>query len=331
MISINALVLPALFLFCFLFPPYSAAENLQPDLQDIPTVTWYSSVTNATLEKHSNLFQKIGAIVLGQHPPALLRPVSIFATDPDNLWISDQGSGRIIRTRPDQTREFIERKGHPWPSLIGITGAIEGGVLFSDSEENVIYISSGDNRAEIFTECKDLARPTGMAYSASKHEIWVTETGKHRITLFDRNGEIIRRTGTRGTGNGEFNFPTSVWIDNSGNAYIVDAMNFRIQIFGPDGKHISSFGEQGDASGYFARPKGIATDSRGNIWVSDALFNNIQVFDPSGNLLYYFGSAGSGRGQFRMPSGLFIDSNDFLYIADSYNSRIEVYKIDYPE
>lgn len=324
-------LLSALFLLCSLLPVNSEAQERHNMPSDIPAVSWYSTVNSTTLGKSSNLLQKIGTVVLGYRQPSLLRPVTVFATDTNNIWISDQGHGRIIHVQPGKRSEFIERKENPWPSLIGITGSVEGKILFSDSEENAIYISDHGNQTALFASSMNLVRPTGIAYSVSTGEIWVTETGKHRITLFDRYGKIIRTTGTRGTGNGEFNFPASVWIDNHGKAYIVDAMNFRIQIFGPDGKHILSFGEQGDASGYFARPKGIATDSRGNIWVSDALFNNIQVFDPSGNLLHYFGSRGTGREEFRMPSGLFIDSNDFLYIADSYNARVEIYKIDYPE
>lgn len=329
--SCSAILYPALFFISSLFPANLEAQYLNNVSPDIPDVSWYSTINSTSLSKSSNLLQKIGTVILGHQQPSLLRPVGVFAADTNNIWISDQGRGRIIHVQPGKRSEFIERKDDPWPSLIGITGGMEGEILFSDSEENALYISKSDNQTTPFASSSNLDRPTGIAYSVSAGEVWVTETGKHRITLFDRDGKIIRTAGTRGTGNGEFNFPASIWIDNGGKAYIVDAMNFRIQIFGPDGKHILSFGEQGDASGYFARPKGIATDSRGNIWVSDALFNNIQVFDPSGTLLYYFGSTGRGRGEFKMPSGLFIDSNDFLYIADSYNARIEIYKIDYPE
>jgi DNA-binding beta-propeller fold protein YncE len=340
MISINLLkrenvrgvaLLSVLSLLVFLHPANLVAQERHSIPSDIPAVSWYATVNSATLGKSSNLLQKIETVILGNQQASLLRPVTVFATDTANIWISDQGHGRIIHVQHGKRNEFIERKENPWTSLIGITGSAKGKILFSDSEENALYISDGDNHTALFSSSINLVKPTGIAYSVSSGEIWVTETGKHRITLFDGNGKIIRSTGTRGTGNGEFNFPTAIWIDSSGKAFIVDAMNFRIQIFDHDGNHILSFGEQGDASGYFARPKGIATDSRGNIWVSDALFNNIQVFDPLGNLLHYFGSRGTGRGEFRMPSGLFIDSNDFLYIADSYNARIEIYKIDYPQ
>jgi len=84
------------------------------------------------------------------------------------------------------------------------------------------------------------------------------ETGAHRISVLNRKGEIIKRTGSRGNGPGEFNFPTFIWIDKLGNAYVVDSMNFRIQIFNKNGEFVSAFGEIGDATGYFARPKGIA-------------------------------------------------------------------------
>ncbi len=68
-----------------------------------------------------------------------------------------------------------------------------------------------------------LDQPTGIAWSESTQEIWVVETHAHRVAILNSEGELIRRLGRRGSGPGEFNYPTFIWIDSFGNIYIVDS------------------------------------------------------------------------------------------------------------
>ena len=41
-----------------------------------------------------------------------------------------------------------------------------------------------------FNDTNQLMQPTGLAYSAVNDEIWVVETGAHRISVFNRKGEL---------------------------------------------------------------------------------------------------------------------------------------------
>jgi len=280
--------------------------------------------------KTVGFLERIGNTVLGGEPLRPGKPVNIMAYDPGSFWILDQGNGMVYRNIGGTLSlpKALRKKNLSLSSLVGITAAGDDEVLFTDSRENKIFrLSDGGREIEVLNGAITLDQPTGIAYSAVTKEIWVSETGSHRIAILDRYGELVRHIGRRGSAEGEFNFPTFIWIDKSGSAYIVDAMNFRIQIFDRYGKYVSSFGEQGNATGYFARPKGVAVDSRGNIYVADALFNTVQIFDREGNFLYYFGSQGRGREQFWMPSGIFIDSDDYIYIADSYNARIQIFQL----
>jgi streptogramin lyase len=260
----------------------------------------------------------------------LFRPVSVVANDSANFWILDQEVGLILKVK-DGVGEMPHYKGknpEKFPSLVGVCLAGPEKILFTDSYNNRLYQYEINKKTlSIFNDTLQLNRPTGIAYSPVNQSIYVVETNAHQVTELDESGRILRRIGTRGTLPGEFNFPTSIWIDDSGKIFIVDAMNFRIQIFSPNGELISVFGKTGDATGYFARPKGIATDSQGNIYVADALFNTIQIFDVEGKFLYNFGAQGRGEGEFWMPSGIYIDKDDYIYVADSYNSRIQVFRL----
>jgi len=261
----------------------------------------------------------------------LNKPMAIYANSTEEMWVVDQGNANLLFLKDglaDVPRVF-DRQKFNFQSLVGICAIPEKGILFTDSRLNKIFFLKNDQKSIVnLTDTLVLQQPTGIAFSSRRSEIWVVETAAHCITILDATGKKIRSFGTRGAGQGEFNFPTSIWIDDRGYAYVVDALNYRVQIFDPLGNFINSFGETGNASGYFAMPKGIATDSYGNIYVSDAIFHNVQIFDRQGRFLYSFGTQGREPGQFWMPTGVYIDKQDKIYIADSYNSRIQLFTLN---
>jgi DNA-binding beta-propeller fold protein YncE len=258
------------------------------------------------------------------------KPVNIIAMDPDNCIVFDQGNGTIFLTEDGKLKvpKVLRKKETYYPSLVGACLLPGNKVLFTDSKLNKIFEFS-ENKKQITELNKELllSQPTGIAFSVIKNQIWVIETKEHRINILDINGKHVRTFGTRGKGEGEFNFPTSIWIDKNGLAYVVDALNYRVQIFDSEGNFVSMFGENGNGTGYMASPKGIATDSQGNIYVVDALFHSVQIFNAKGDYLYQFGKQGSEIEQFWMPSGIFIDSRDYIYVSDSYNNRIQIFEL----
>ncbi len=264
----------------------------------------------------------------------LQKPVQVIGFDDAECVVFDQGNGTLFIAKENQIEvpKFLRKANSYYPSLVGACRLPDQRILFTDSKLNKIFVLSADRRqvSELNVEL-ELTQPTGIAFNEINSQIWVVETGNHQIKIFDQNGLAVKTIGDRGTGKGQFNYPTSLWIDNNGHAYVVDALNYRIQIFDAEGQFISMFGENGNGTGYFASLKGIATDSYGHIYVVDALFHTVQIFDINGNYLYQFGTQGSRTEEFWMPSGIFIDDRDFIYIADSYNSRIQVFELNYSQ
>jgi len=295
------------------------------------SVSWLKTWPSAESKRKDKSFGKVvKAFVLGKKTPPLIRPYAIVAASPDTFWISDQGSNNLYLVQNDigVVPSYVSKSKHELSSMVGFCAFFGNKFLLTDSYSKKIYcLNPAKKNLEILNDKLVLEQPTGIAYSKLKQEIWVVETSAHRISVLNKDGELIRQIGKRGTGPGEFNFPTHIWIDAKGFVFVVDAMNFRVQIFNEAGIFVSQFGSQGDATGYFARPKGIATDSFGNIYVADGLFHVVQVFDIQGNFLYKFGNQGHGEGEFWMPAGIYIDHNNNIYVADSYNARIQVFKL----
>lgn len=280
--------------------------------------------------KKQSFLSRIGEFIVGKKLDGVKKPISILAENPNQFWVLDQGNGIIVEVNKNigKVPKPFNKKTDSFNSLVGICFIPNNDMIFTDSRSNKIYLLSEDNkRIRVLNDSLELKKPTGLAYSPTNNEIWVVESGEHRIAVLDEQGNLIKTIGKRGDDPGEFNFPTHIWIDKAGTVYVVDALNFRIQLFDKNGVFISHFGETGNATGYFARPKGIATDSFGNIYIVDNLFHTVQVFNNSGDLLYYFGGQGREKGHFWMPSGIYIDAKDYIYIADSYNSRIQVFQV----
>ncbi len=312
---------------CFVF---NSSKGQDTGQDPIGQVRWVSEFPIAKKDKEKDgFFKRVGKFITGKKEITLSKPVAVFAEKPDVFWVLDQGNGAVLYIEDEEVKvpQFFTKKTNQFPSLVGICPVGENELLFTDSRLNKIFITTNDkNEYRVLNDSLHLQQPTGIAWSPQTKEIWVVETGAHRIAVLNEAGEILKYIGKRGEGPEEFNFPTHIWMDEDGNVYIVDSMNFRVQIFSSSGDWLSMFGSLGDATGYFSRPKGAATDSQGNIYVVDGLFHVVQVFSRSGDFLYYFGGQGRAKGHFWLPSGIYIDNRDYIYVADSYNSRIQVFQ-----
>jgi len=127
-----------------------------------------------------------------------------------------------------------------------------------------------------------------------------------------------------GTGNGEFNWPDGLTVDNEDNIYVTDNNNGRIQKFDRYGNFLLKWGSAGNGNGQFWQPQRIATDSTGNsVYVADTSNNRIQKFDRNGNFLLKWGSTGTGDGQFTSPTGIKVDNAGNVWISDFGNYRVQ--------
>ncbi|MFQ5852771.1 MAG: 6-bladed beta-propeller, partial [Candidatus Binatia bacterium] len=143
---------------------------------------------------------------------------------------------------------------------------------------------------------------------------------------YDANtGNFVKEIGERGKEDGQFNFPTNLFIRGD-KLYVTDTGNFRIQLLDLEGNFIRNISKLGDSPGHLARPKGVAADSDKHIYVVDAAFDNFQIFNEQGQLMLFVGRAGSQPGTFWLPAGIHIDDKDRIYVADSYNRRVQVFQ-----
>ena len=264
----------------------------------------------------------------GETETRLIRPMAVVSSG-GMIYVADPGARGVHRfdVAGGEYALITAADDRPLSSPVGLARGAAGDVYVTDSSlAQVFVIRPGAKSAAALRLDVRLTQPTGIAFDHTSGRLHVVDTAEHRVHIFERDGSLAGSIGRRGTGDGEFNYPTYIWRTAEGRLYVTDTLNFRVQSFDARGRFAGKFGRQGDGTGDAGRQKGVATDRYGHVYVVDALFHGVQIFDAAGRLLLPLGQRGRERGEFWLPTGIFIDADDgdTIYVADSYNQRIQV-------
>ena len=131
----------------------------------------------------------------------------------------------------------------------------------------------------------------------------------------------LRVGAAEGSGDGQFNGPTSVAVDPTTNkVYVADPLNRRIQVFDSNGKFLTkwSIPEWGQPAGF----EDLAIDSKtGRFYASSAHMDAVLVFDLNGNRIGTLTPKPPDK--LEGPSALAL-SNRKLYVLNMYGNRVSV-------
>jgi DNA-binding beta-propeller fold protein YncE len=263
---------------------------------------------------------------------ALINPYSVVTDSQGRIIVTDPGaSGIHIFDFNQHKYKFLSRQkdtdGLDSPQCVAVDA--DDNIYVTDSYSGKIFVFDANGKfRRVMGSLKGegyFKRATGIAVDSQAQRIYVTDTLRNQIWVLDMQGAVVQRIGSRGTREGQFNFPTELRLSGP-DLLVVDAMNFRVQVLDRAGKFQYALGDMGDGLGSMFRPKGIARDSEGHLYVVEGLSGMVQVFDRQGRLLYYFGKQGTGFGEFQLPAGLFIDASDRVFVVDSYNRRVQVFQ-----
>ncbi|HET6383702.1 MAG TPA: hypothetical protein VFJ58_09945, partial [Armatimonadota bacterium] len=160
---------------------------------------------------------------------------------------------------------------------------------------------------------------------SSGSPIYVSEIGNNRIVrMNDITGAGWTTFGSLGSGVGQFNMPSGIFVAPDNRIYIADTQNNRIvRIDDITGAGWTTFGVPGNGVDQFREPFDIRVDSQNRIYIADRDNGRVvRINDMTGAGWVSFGSLGSGTGQFGIISGIFVDSANRIYIADTGHSQI---------
>lgn len=165
---------------------------------------------------------------------------------------------------------------------------------------------------------------TGVALDREEN-VYVTDEYLHRVTVFDKDGNLLKTWGQAGEDAGQLNGPSGLAFDRDDNLWVVNSLNSRVQKFTKDGLYISGFGQKGSGPGDLDMPWGITVDNLGDIYVADWNNHRVQKFGSDGTLLLTFGHPGPGPGSLKHPTGVAVDGDGDVYVVDWMNERVMIY------
>lgn len=317
----------------------SSRRYVWPRPPDQPKIEWIKSYYSQNDFPKSG-FEVFMETLFGQAKPIIFeKPIDVKSNGKGVVYVTDIVKGAIhVFDLVNHTVTQWKRGSDPEKTM-----AVIPYFLSIDSQNNIYVVGSGQKKVYVLDSVGSVIRTidfaekvegaAGIAVEENLKRIYIVDNTGCKVEVFDLSGKHLFSFGKPGDGNGEFNRPTPIIINQKGEVVIGDIMNSRVQIFDSEGKFLRKFGQRGDGAADFQVLKGVAVDSDDNIYVTDGKANQVKIFNSKGDLLMSFGKAHSvpvtmkeSPGGFLLPQGIYIDPTDTIYIADQANMRFQVFK-----
>ena len=219
------------------------------------------------------------------------RPCGLSISNDGSLMVADTHYYRILFYTPEgelQPERTLGGKNGRGPGEFGfVTDVVQ------DSQGNYYVAEYGDyDRIQKFdstgkylfewgghgTEPGMFLRPQGLCVD-ERDRIWVTDSGNHRIQVFDATGstaKLVRHFGTAGEATGYLRYPYDLFLDGD-RLYVCEYGNNRLQCFRRDGTWIASWGGPGKKPGQIYQPWDLCRGTDGSIHVLDSYNHRVQT------------------------------------------------------
>jgi DNA-binding beta-propeller fold protein YncE len=204
--------------------------------------------------------------------------------------------------------------------------------------------------------------PYGIAVDPTDGNIFVADTDRYKIDVYDPSGTFIMEYGTQGPGVNQFLYPSRIAIAADGTVYVADTWSNQVVVENVNTTtktvtELGTFGSFGTGPGCkWKQPHGMAwwygspdTMTDDKLFVVDTNNKQIDVYgydplhgsctaspDNTSGYLYSFGSVGPNPNQFKGDlRGIAIDPNDpnsttgaSVYVVDAEGNKVRKFDTD---
>jgi sugar lactone lactonase YvrE len=254
-------------------------------------------------------------------------PLGMCIDGNGNILVADTGNGRIEKFSPSGT--FL--------SVIGMKGIAHGQLgepngIAVDRSGNIYVAEVASNHrvqklAPDGTFIAEWKGPDAGFYGPRRiaigpdDSVYVVDQGRTRIVKFSPDGHVLSNWGSKGSGDGQFNDPTSVAVDSTnGKVYVADPINKRIQVFDQNGKFLTKWimPEWGQPAGF----ENLVIDSKmGRVYASSVNIDAVLIFDLNGTRVGNLTPKPPDR--LDGPSALALADRK-LYVLNMHGNRVSV-------
>ncbi len=247
------------------------------------------------------------------------KPVDLATDGEKNIYITSFSSGKIIKIDANGNGVSIYNAGIR-SKLFGID-IYRDKIAVSDFQKDRVYLMNLN-----FEDIKivgdsgnadgNFHGPEGLCFD-TRGNIYVVDSGNHRVQKFDAQGNFILKFGEYGDYEGQLNNPTDV-VYYRGKIYVTDTGNKRLSCFDDSGNFVKNYIIEG-----LEKPRGISSGDK-----------MLLVADEGRGLLLY--DLESGQSQwpdlwkdksqgFSKLISSNLDRDGFIYCLDYNYERIFVF------
>jgi len=232
------------------------------------------------------------------------------------------------------TRQFLAfAYGHPSVILAPVHVATDSQqrVIISDPAGKAVH--SLDPRGKtsfriVSGPDRFLRRPVGVTVDSSDN-IYVADSERGMVAVFDRNGQFIRLLGSY-HGEPQFAAPNDIAFEpKSGHLYLSDTPRNIVVVMDLEGHILAQLGRLHNGTGEldFDHPTEICV-SQGQVYVLDRMGTRLHVLYPSGRLVRKFELRASVNAKDKSETGLGVDRQGKIFVSSGTQSSIKVYSAE---
>ncbi|HEX6792787.1 MAG TPA: hypothetical protein VF304_02965 [Casimicrobiaceae bacterium] len=308
------------------------------------------------------------------------QPEGIAIDVAENLYVTDTGNFTLRKIAPDGTvttlagtagssgRDDGVGNAGRFDGAGGIAADPTGNIFVSDFDDNTIRKISPASVVTTFAGTPGVSSrqdgrgpaagfntPRGLAIDATGR-VYVADSANQRIRTITPDGVVSTLAGTGELGGevdgpaatAQFNEPTGIAVDATGNVYVADQGNFQtpggtIRKISPAGEVTTLAGTAGvtgaadgvGAAASFNFVGGLAVDAAGDLFAADLANNEVRKITATGVVTTVAGTppppvfhgctSADGVGadaRFCYPGAIAADRSGNLYVADTFNDTI---------
>ena len=303
----------------------------------------------AEFDGSGKLLSGFGGPGSGYQWPQMLGGIAVDGQG--NVWVAATGLDPAPAGR-GRGGAAADGRGRGAAALAGPPPVPDAHVLkFSRTGQFLLQIGT-PGKSDGPTSQTTLNRPAAVAVDSAANEVYVADSGNHRVVVFDAaKGSFKRMWGGSGeaptaAGGGaydpnaapsrQFRDVTCIEIAKDGNVYVCDRTSNRIQVFTKEGKFVKEAVIAKATGGGVSTVGTTVLSAYGSVWdvalsndanqqflyVADGVNKKVRVLNRS--TLAEVGTIGSGGrypGQFLVVGAVAMDSRGNLYTGENHHGK----------
>ena len=189
----------------------------------------------------------------------------------------------------------------------------------------------GDNpqiRLEFVRKFGQFYKPFDMSLD-SQGNVYVADSGNHRIQKFSPDGEFLASYGEKGQGPGEFQIMGGIAVDNQGRMYVTDRSTSHLKVLSPDGNEIKNIATMKITGEIALMNSGESVLTRGLFFSQESYPGLVQIVGNDGKILRTAGTQELYEDwdsyRYFNRTSFTLDREDNLYLAFATRNKIEKY------